>query len=762
MKTNFINKLAIAAMLLVTGLSFGASHVFASGSLDQDPDALGNGFLTSAIQPSSYIGPDDVTNAQPGDVVMLNIYYHNKGDQTINNVRIRFSPRSTGATTSQTFTGSISGDGVQTITDTTRVNISSSQTLTFIPGSVRWFPNQTGGTNLNGQTISASDENALVGGSGFNIGSLTPGWPSQGGIVAKFQVSQSQTPVGQAPTVSTTPATYINQATGAATLNGYYDANGDSTTTYFQYRIVGSSSWTTVGSINRGTGSGTISFPLTGLASGNYEFQAVAENSFGTVSGGTLNFHIQNDNTQCPSGTYGTYPNCIPVINQCPIGTTGTYPNCVPITHDCGTGYWDGYQCQYPVTHVCPSGTTGIYPNCIPVVQACGYNQYWNGYQCVTNVQTCSFGQYWNGSSCVTTVQTCGYNQYWNGYQCVTNQTTNNAPSVSTLGTISVGGSVAIIDGYYSANGCSVSTSFQYGTSQNFGSTTVEVTRGTNSGSMAQSISGLTPGVTYYYRAVARNCVSTVYGDTRSFQTQALTTNDTTIIRTVYTNNTNTNNTNTVGGLGGSSFIKLMIDNHRQTVSGGRDISYEVSWQNLTKSTLKKLVLEVNFPTQMSVIDTDHGSLERNKNTVVYEIDSLGPLESGSMIITTQVTGNLREGDPVVAQAIMAFENPKTSATENAIAYDADTFSTTGSALGASLFGLGFLPTSLIGWLIILLIIILIVLLARHYMNQNKNQPMVHVSAQPGSQVVATQVPGPQAGAAPTQDYIVYRPTPRP
>ncbi len=51
----------------------------------------------------------------------------------------------------------------------------------------------------------------------------------------------------------------------------------------------------------------------------------------------------------CPTGTTGTYPNCVPVTpGTCPPGTTGTYPNCVPAT--------------------CPPGTTGTPPNCVPIV----------------------------------------------------------------------------------------------------------------------------------------------------------------------------------------------------------------------------------------------------------------------------------------------------------------------------------------------------------------------------------------------------------
>lgn len=64
-------------------------------------------------------------------------------------------------------------------------------------------------------------------------------------------------------------------------------------------------------------------------------------------------------NQTCPSGTSGTYPNC--VVQTCPTGTTGVYPNCVTLT--CPTGTIGTYpNC---VSQTCPSGTSGTYPNCI-------------------------------------------------------------------------------------------------------------------------------------------------------------------------------------------------------------------------------------------------------------------------------------------------------------------------------------------------------------------------------------------------------------
>ena len=60
---------------------------------------------------------------------------------------------------------------------------------------------------------------------------------------------------------------------------------------------------------------------------------------------------------ECPTGTMGSYPNCIKA--ECPAGTTGTYPDCGSCNPQTQTGVYP--NC---VDLTCPAGTTGTYPDC--------------------------------------------------------------------------------------------------------------------------------------------------------------------------------------------------------------------------------------------------------------------------------------------------------------------------------------------------------------------------------------------------------------
>ena len=750
MKT-FIKTFGTLALLAAIALS--APAVWASSGWNDGAQGADCPTVMVAKQsdaPGAYDCWATSESATNGDIVTFAIYYHNTGNSPVSNVSVFIQPPGSGAQNSFTLSGGVLVNGQQVASGSATINLDASSTLVFNEATNE-YNGDVNYENINGSLLTSS--------SGYNLGTVGTGWSNQG--VAKISykvVSNGNNNTCQAPTVSTSNYSNFDAANGNVQLNGYFDSNNSDTTTYFQYRTNGGS-WTDTPSVDRGISSGaSFSYNLNNLPAGSYEYQAVAVNNAcgGTpVYGTSYFFTVGGGGNTCPSGYTWNGTACVQNIQTCPAGYYLSGNVCVQNVQTCGYNqYWNGSYCQNNI-QTCPAGYYLSGNTCIQSQQTCGYNQYWNGSYCQTNVQTCPSGYYLSGNTCIQSQQTCGYNQYWNGSYCVSNvnQVTTGAPSVTTLGTISVGATAAAIDGYYTANGCDAYTSFNYGTTQALGNTTGAVDRGTGSGSMAQSISGLAPNTTYYYQAAARDCVSTAVGSILSFTTGSNTTNDTVITHYVDVN---------TGGGGGNTFINLTIDNHQTVVGSGLAIPYDVSWQNLTNETLNNLVLEVNFPSQMTIINPGSGQIEAGKTSVVYHIDSLGPKETGNMTITVQVTGNLKQGDPVVAQAIMAFQNPKTSAALNAIAYDADQFSNANSVLGASIFGLGFLPGSLIGWLILLLILLIIIILAHSYITRQRSQTTTvvnnHLPGGPVQNLPLEQMP--PAGAS-GNDYVVYRPNPK-
>jgi phosphodiesterase/alkaline phosphatase D-like protein len=109
----------------------------------------------------------------------------------------------------------------------------------------------------------------------------------------------------------------------------------------------------------------------------------------------------------------------------------------------------------------------------------------------------------------------------------LTFQTNNTAPVVGkapttrTNAATTIARSTAVINGQVNPNGSPTSYWFEYGTDTNFGSVTqfLATNSGTTFMTVAASISGLEPGMKYYFRLNGQNQYGTVNGATMSFTT---------------------------------------------------------------------------------------------------------------------------------------------------------------------------------------------------------------------------------------------------
>ena len=94
-------------------------------------------------------------------------------------------------------------------------------------------------------------------------------------------------------------------------------------------------------------------------------------------------------------------------------------------------------------------------------------------------------------------------------------------PTVTTSGAYHFGGPNTTVDlyGYFNPNGAATTAWFQWGTTTSYGNTTPasSIGSGTSVLSYGAAISGLSPGVTYHFRAVAANSWGTSYGQDMVF-----------------------------------------------------------------------------------------------------------------------------------------------------------------------------------------------------------------------------------------------------
>ena len=321
-----------------------------------------------------------------------------------------------------------------------------------------------------------------------------------------------------APDVSTSAASSVT-ATGG-TLNGSANPGGEATTGWFRYsandpgscndtfgtRAPASSASDTV----LGSGSSPVDYSqgISGLAPGTtYYYCAIAANpsatSFGSVQSFTTAAAPPGVTTSTPTLVTGAGAQLNGTANPGGDATTGWFRYSTVSPGTCN----DTFGTRAPT-----SGGSDLGAGSAPV----GYSQGIVGLSPGTTYFVCAIAANSIGTS----------------FGSLLSFTTDAAPAVTTAAATSVTATGATLDGSADPNGDSTTGWYRYGTSDpgtcndSFGSR-APLTGGTNLGagtapvSYARVISGLSPGMTYYFCAVAANSVGTAFGAVQSFTTPA-------------------------------------------------------------------------------------------------------------------------------------------------------------------------------------------------------------------------------------------------
>jgi len=136
----------------------------------------------------------DPISASAGDAVSFRFYYHNTVEgTTANNVVLRIA-YPTAASTSLVSTGTILSTNASQVSDNATIAVSSSQTITF-ESTAYWYPNRTTSNPVN-LTVTDNGSYAEV-----NIGDIVGGWPTQGNVVFRANISNTSSGGSEAPIV---------------------------------------------------------------------------------------------------------------------------------------------------------------------------------------------------------------------------------------------------------------------------------------------------------------------------------------------------------------------------------------------------------------------------------------------------------------------------------------------------------------------------------------------------------------------------------
>lgn len=475
-------------------------------------------------------------SADAGDEIALLVHYHNfTSGITAFNTKIKTTLPS-GSSKTQNISISLWADNSTVFYDSTSVNISTSQSVSFISNSVQWYPKGQPATSL----PNSQSGNEIIS-SGINIGSVNYGDSESGYLTFKIKISNVQptpspsptptptptptpsptpsptpTPVSgqEAPSVSTLSAQDVNNV--SATIKGSVDPNGSSATAWFLW---GTSADGLINETShQDVGSGTISLEflsgLTGLASSTtYYYKAMAQNAFGTSQGSTRSFKTGTEQQPVlnPPSVFTNYASDITTSSATIRGSANPKGFQAYAWFEWGasadglvneTTHQDVGNGNVSIDFL--SGLSGLSANTTYFYRAVAQND--NG---ITRGSTRSF-------TTKISATDDGDNGGGGGGDgsCLPIVTTKPASFITR--------NSSSLRALVNPNGRSTSGWFEYGQSYalTFRTTSTHVGSGSVDTDLLRLLSDLQSNTTYYYRAVAENNCGKVQGSILSFTTE--------------------------------------------------------------------------------------------------------------------------------------------------------------------------------------------------------------------------------------------------
>lgn len=186
------------------------------------------------------------------------------------------------------------------------------------------------------------------------------------------------------------------------------------------------------------------------------------------------------------------------------------------------------------------------------------------------------------------------------------------------------------------------------------------------------------------------------------------------------TTTTNTASTTTTGTadrgttIGSSNGLLVGITNDVTRVESGDRIVFQVAAANRSSQTASSARITIEIPDGYEFVSTDMGTYDKEDREITIKLGSLlpGDREETSFVLRASA----RDDDTVTTSATLTANQSGSS--RSLTATDTDQLigsGDSGNILGASIFGTGFFPQSLLGWIAIIVIIAAIVFIARRY-----------------------------------------------
>ncbi|MEN9338193.1 MAG: hypothetical protein RIQ41_507 [Candidatus Parcubacteria bacterium] len=441
-----------------------------------------------------------------------------------------------------------------------------------------------------------------------------------------------------------------------------------------------------------------------------------------------------------------TRTNTIPVVtnNMCSDGYAPTNGSCVR-----------NNTIPTVVNNVCSDGLAPVNGSCVRtnVIPTTTYQTCWDGTTiplysvCSAQYKVCA-----NGTS-IPVNQTCYYGNSTIAYTPPTTIKFNNViTSVATeiTNTSARCNGIGLI-----ASGAQSTGWFEYGETANLGRETAKANIGTSATApFSNKLINLKSSTTYYCRAVMQNQYGTVKGEIVAFKTKsntvayvkpAVKTTTTTVVKKPVVKKNEvicvdgqvvTVSSKSAADLlnSGEKLVSMQLEKTQGNLSAGSQVSYRLTFKNLSDETLRGMVVKVVLPAEIVLTNAQIGTYDPTTRTLTIMQPTLAPYQEGSVSWTGTVANDAPLGKSIVTTAYTSYEVPGANAQDEVTAYTVGSIvqgtdtGTTGAkkVIGAST-DRGFLPDSLVEWLALIAILFIIFILGRSvYASYSNDKKAAH------------------------------------
>jgi uncharacterized repeat protein (TIGR01451 family) len=491
---------------------------------------------------------------------------------------------------------------------------------------------------------------------------------------------------GEGPEVTTRDATNIDIED--ATLNGRVDGNGRTTRAWFEYGTSVSNLNRTTGSNSYGSGSTSYEARIYNLDEDTtYYFRAVAENSEGTDRGSILSFRTDeednnNDNDREPEVTTKNATN-VSSYDATLNGRVDGNGRTTRAWFEYGTSTSLGYS---TVRTSYGSGTTnydrsisGLMPNTTYYFRAVAENSEGTDRGSILSFYTSSGYVPPVNNQPTVVIYADSTNLAYNGATTIRWSAVNATSCIASGGSVGWAGIKSIGPGSFYTGSLTSTRTYTISCSNNVGSSTDSVT------------------VNVRGRVITNPVIPSSY----------------VIINSSIDRN---------------QPIVPTIDNTRP--HPGDEINYTVTYQNIGNASITGLTLRLDLPYEVDYMFSNPSNPTRSGNTLIFNLGTLRANAQGTVTVRVRVRENIPAGTYLNFPAVLSYVDPAGNVQSVNANVSAQVWSEPIKEevvqLGANVFGAGFFPTNVFGWLLLIILILLLVYLAKYIFGQpNQNQAFV-------------------------------------